>query len=339
MSKSYLIISLSLLLMVLGGCKDSKKAEQPTEKPPQTTANQNKQPEKQDFKDPLEKGETPSRSTVVTSTLIPATNPDQRANSVPKGSSSPNRNPFGVIIPPIFLPEESNDISPLPESGDNNSSGGQTTTGKTTTGKTTTGKTTTGKTTTGKTTTGKTTTGKTTTGKTTTGKTTTGKTTTGKQRNRPVIQQENPIATTSGLNRTPSSQKSLPGNIIVPPPPIAIIDVTPDFPNNPSGKLPNRRGIPYVKPDFSLNPAPKPEPDQARQVVITGIIDINGINHAIVKAPGEKDSRYVKAGDLLANGMVLVKQIDTNSNKVTLEQLGQNVELAIGSNSSASKTN
>ena len=55
-----------------------------------------------------------------------------------------------------------------------------------------------------------------------------------------------------------------------------------------------------------------PEPELARAVAITGVVQIGDTTQAIVKAPNETSSRYVKAGDRISNGQVLIKRIDMN---------------------------
>ncbi|MEC4807062.1 MAG: hypothetical protein SAJ12_11945 [Jaaginema sp. PMC 1079.18] len=75
-----------------------------------------------------------------------------------------------------------------------------------------------------------------------------------------------------------------------------------------------------------------PQPTLAEGVNVTGVIQVNGVPHAIVEAPGQQ-SRYVKAGDYLANGQVLVKRIEVNRGRtpvVILEQSGIEVAKRVG---------
>ncbi|MEM9002963.1 MAG: hypothetical protein AAGE59_05470 [Cyanobacteria bacterium P01_F01_bin.86] len=89
--------------------------------------------------------------------------------------------------------------------------------------------------------------------------------------------------------------------------------------------------------DFpSLEPLPTlPEPVVvASQVQIFGIAEVQGEVYAIVQAPGEPTSRYVKVGDRLANGTVLVKRIETRPSSeplVVLEERGTEIALPVGS--------
>lgn len=80
-------------------------------------------------------------------------------------------------------------------------------------------------------------------------------------------------------------------------------------------------------------PALPPQPELAKAVAIAGIIDIGGVTQIIVKAPGERTSRYVQPGDYLANGQVLVKRVENPQSPtpvVVLEELGQEVYKEVG---------
>ncbi len=87
----------------------------------------------------------------------------------------------------------------------------------------------------------------------------------------------------------------------------------------------------------TIKPLPElPNPvATASKVQVTGVAKVNGDNYAIVRAPGDPTSRYVKVGDRVANGAVLVKRIDTTPGKdpvVVLEERGVEVTLPVGSN-------
>jgi hypothetical protein len=98
-------------------------------------------------------------------------------------------------------------------------------------------------------------------------------------------------------------------------------------PLNPSGASPNRALIP-VKP---VAPPP-PQPDLAKAVQVTGVVQVGDTLYAIVKAQGEPSSRYVQAGQSLSNGQVRVRRIETDGAepKVVLEQFGIEVVRAVG---------
>ncbi|MBW4654997.1 MAG: hypothetical protein KME20_18430 [Kaiparowitsia implicata GSE-PSE-MK54-09C] len=84
-------------------------------------------------------------------------------------------------------------------------------------------------------------------------------------------------------------------------------------------------------------PPPPPQPTLARGVEILGVVQVGSIAHAIVRAPNEPTSRYVRVGQRLSNGEVLVKRIDMRSEDplVVLEQFGIEVPLAVGANAPA----
>lgn len=81
-----------------------------------------------------------------------------------------------------------------------------------------------------------------------------------------------------------------------------------------------------------------PEPTQARGVEVTGVAEIGGTPMAIIKVPGEP-ARYVREGQRIADGQVLVKRIEMNQGPtpvVILEQYGVEVAKAVGDKGSPS---
>lgn len=84
----------------------------------------------------------------------------------------------------------------------------------------------------------------------------------------------------------------------------------------------------------SIAPPPPPPPNTkaAEGTAISGTIEISGTIYAILKAADEPTSRYVKAGQLISNGKVLVKRIDTNAEPpiVVLQQNGVEVLRPVG---------
>ncbi len=62
----------------------------------------------------------------------------------------------------------------------------------------------------------------------------------------------------------------------------------------------------------------------AEETQVTGVVQLNGVDNVMVKAPNEEFSRYVQVGDFIADGQVKVKRVDfrRNSPVVVLEQLG-----------------
>lgn len=96
------------------------------------------------------------------------------------------------------------------------------------------------------------------------------------------------------------------------------------------------REIPRLTPDgkpFSPTLPALPDPALAREVTITGVIEVAGVPQVILQAPGEPTSRYVRVGDYLSNGQVLVKRVEMNFGSVpvvVLEQFGVEVSRGVG---------
>jgi hypothetical protein len=70
-------------------------------------------------------------------------------------------------------------------------------------------------------------------------------------------------------------------------------------------------------------------------VQVSGVAAVNGENYAIIKAPDEPTSRYVRVGDRISNGAVLVKRIETRSGgapMVVFEERGEEIALPVGAN-------
>ncbi|MEB3229819.1 MAG: hypothetical protein VKJ64_02330 [Leptolyngbyaceae bacterium] len=83
-----------------------------------------------------------------------------------------------------------------------------------------------------------------------------------------------------------------------------------------------------------IAPPPPPEPVTARAVAVTGVVQIGSVPYAIVNAPNEPHSRYVRSGQLLSNGQVLVKRIElfpgVADPVVILEEFGIEVSREVG---------
>lgn len=96
--------------------------------------------------------------------------------------------------------------------------------------------------------------------------------------------------------------------------------------------------LPKVLPQVVPNPTlvsvlpPPAQPELARAVMVTGVVIIGREPQAIIKIPNETASRYVQAGQRLANGL-LVKRIEMNAGSnpiVILEQYGIEVARTVG---------
>jgi len=77
---------------------------------------------------------------------------------------------------------------------------------------------------------------------------------------------------------------------------------------------------------------PPPDTKAADATSVTGTVEISGTIYAILTAGDEPTARYVKEGQLISNGKVLIKRIDTNSEPpiVVLQQNGVEVLRPVG---------
>lgn len=83
-------------------------------------------------------------------------------------------------------------------------------------------------------------------------------------------------------------------------------------------------------------PPPPPSTDLARATQVTGVVQVGNSAYAIVQAPNDATSRYVRQGEFVANGQVLVKRINVANQlqpTVVLEENGVEVIRAVGENS------
>lgn len=147
-----------------------------------------------------------------------------------------------------------------------------------------------------------------------------------------------PIAQAPNSNRLPPLPR-LPRPVV---PPRARTRPTPIRP--PTGAAqpqptPTPPGSVAALPPRTIPELPKlPEPTQARGVDVTGVVEIGGTPMAIIKVPGEP-ARYVREGQRIANGQVLIKRIEMNQGPtpvVILEQYGVEVAKAVGDKASPS---
>lgn len=105
--------------------------------------------------------------------------------------------------------------------------------------------------------------------------------------------------------------------------------------SNPAQTVAPREDPREALPDLSgsgVGLPPLPQAELAKGVQVSGFAIVAGVPRAIVKAPDERTSRSVSAGDRLSNGQVLVKEIDFTSEEpvLILEQSGTRVAVAVG---------
>lgn len=121
----------------------------------------------------------------------------------------------------------------------------------------------------------------------------------------------------------PTAAQPLPALPQIPSPP------EPPRPEGEAGSPGERLGD---GPGFAPSLPALPEPTLARSIAVTGVIEVGGVTNAIVKEPNAP-SRYVRVGQRLSNGQVLVKRIEVDRGPepvVILEQFGVEVARRVG---------
>lgn len=84
------------------------------------------------------------------------------------------------------------------------------------------------------------------------------------------------------------------------------------------------------QPNNPPQPTAPPQPKLARGVTVQGALKIGNEAVVILRAPNEKTSRYVRPGQFIANGQVLVKQINMEERPtptVVLKEMGVDEEV------------
>lgn len=85
-----------------------------------------------------------------------------------------------------------------------------------------------------------------------------------------------------------------------------------------------------TQPQPQPQPQAPPQPKLARGVAVQGALKIGNESVVILRAPNEKTSRYVRPGQFIANGQVLVKRINMEQRPtptVVLKEVGVNQEV------------
>ncbi len=123
-----------------------------------------------------------------------------------------------------------------------------------------------------------------------------------------------------------------------PPQPIAARPIgVPDLPELPVDKRPPQWRDPNPPPPPVIPVVPPPPPPPSTELAtgteVSGVVKVGNQTQVIVKVPNEPTSRYVKIGQRLSNGQVLVKRVDLKEGAdpiVILEQNGVEVAKAVG---------
>ena len=123
-----------------------------------------------------------------------------------------------------------------------------------------------------------------------------------------------------------------------PPQPIAARPIgVPDLPELPVDNRPPQWRDPNPPPPPVIPVVPPPPPPPSTELAtgteVSGVVKVGNETQVIVKVPNEPTSRYVKIGQRLSNGQVLVKRVDLKEGAdpiVILEQNGVEVAKAVG---------
>jgi hypothetical protein len=97
---------------------------------------------------------------------------------------------------------------------------------------------------------------------------------------------------------------------------------------------------PEPEPEPEEQPDLPPQPDVARGIEVSGVVQVGNEVQVIAKAPSEPFSRYVKVGQRMAGGRVLVKRVEMKQGAepvVILEEKGIEVAIEVGENVQTSK--
>jgi hypothetical protein len=126
----------------------------------------------------------------------------------------------------------------------------------------------------------------------------------------------------------PGTTGTRPGEVVaIPPPPF---DIAP--PPGPLPQVQNAPLPPYDPGSSTLADFPGRGADVANMILVHGVVQVGSQVQAIVKTPNEASARYVRPGQRLEGGLVLVKRIETRGLQpvVVFEQDGNQVARAVG---------
>ncbi len=89
---------------------------------------------------------------------------------------------------------------------------------------------------------------------------------------------------------------------------------------------------PTTAPSFKPELPTIPEPELARSIEVTGVVQVGGVTQVIVKLPNSSSPFYVPVGTRIANSQLLVKRVEMNGNVpvIIFEQYGIEVAKRVG---------
>jgi len=148
-----------------------------------------------------------------------------------------------------------------------------------------------------------------------------------------------PGATPGRPGATPGRPGTTPAIAARPPGPPTIPNIAtreiPGLPKLPELSAPPSWQDPNPPPPLAP-PPPPPSTDNAKGVEVSGVVRVGNDILVIVKAPNEPTSRYIKVGQRIASGQVLIKRVDFKSGiepVVILEENGVEVSKIVGEKS------
>jgi hypothetical protein len=138
--------------------------------------------------------------------------------------------------------------------------------------------------------------------------------------------------------------RSIPGITISPPPSLPVASKPigiPGLPPLPVDKRPAQWRDTRPRPTSPGLPSkpnvpPPPSTELAQGLEVTGVVTVGNETQIIVKAPDESTSRYIKVGQRVANGKVLIKRVELRPGSepiVIVEQNGIEVAKSVGATS------
>jgi hypothetical protein len=89
---------------------------------------------------------------------------------------------------------------------------------------------------------------------------------------------------------------------------------------------------PTVAPSFKPELPSIPEPELARSIEVTGVVQVGGVTQVILKLPNAPSPFYVPVGTRIANSQLLVKRVEMKGNVpvIIFEQYGIEVAKRVG---------
>ncbi len=162
---------------------------------------------------------------------------------------------------------------------------------------------------------------------------------------RPEHVSKKPVNLPGGTLKQPSSSetvkvaaKPIPGGTLVAPKPIHGRTTSP---STASSTLVAARSNPPIVPVSAKAPSgeistgvikpipPAPTPTLAPNIMVTGLVEMDGKTQVLLRLPNETESRYVEVGSTILNGKVKIKRVD-NDSFVVFEESGVEVSRKIG---------